>query len=1618
MLKLREAFSQKIHLHIRQDMLQRLWDKYVPSDAAEYGNIQLVYLGRETGQPEAQSQKIQLLVSLVLKNRIMCMGLEKAPIKTALVREQMKSSLQRMEKYYLMQLKCCDFVMFQKVSSYVELLGQAEASDRRFKDWQKEHQAIEKQREEYRLFSLFSSEMKKFLEERSYEAIRAIEGELLSALPEKEYQNLARHLIWQERETFLSCLEKCDRLQCNKIIKRLEKSSKELSIRLFQSWVTGQEASVPQVQKNVQDMGVSQVQFAGQELAETVRALEPQEYMLFYQRAVSVVNEETADSLVVWKKKKEKMLRYVKRQEPEKVFHLLQQMEQFAEEIGAAPDENMAMAANVFPEKFLQLEEQYFQQVIQELREQAASVLNDKSYQAIARRAHHFLWKEADERLVGESKMEADKEGQTAERRFLTVGVSRIAERIEQELALRQERLEERQAQVFVKYQDAYRGVLGTINHALQEQNHVSQFSEEIFSLQSKGKLVEEIFQSQHRGEFSEEEIHRLCELGRVFAKPDAIEEGQGISGAGLTLAEYADERETQRIRQAISYLREQEEEKQSEFIGNLAEAAIIWEQVHVSARQISRTMEELSGQEPFVQNAWGREERLSGSVQNAQDRTEEGQLQQIVGRITETFWQGAEGERGKEQIQIPEKRIQEIISRRIKGEQGETYLQVTEEKIREYYRKNEEKIKAVYRKNIEEEQREAARRNEEQRAERIFAQIPGKVVQEIFQSQHRGEFGEEEIEKICDLGRVFAKPEAIEEGQDMISYLRGLEEKKQSEFIGNLAESMFIWEQVQVSARQISRVMEELSGFAENAQGRPEEGQLQQLVRRITETPLRRQAEEGQIQQIVARITETFLQGTEGERGKGQIQIPEKRIQKIISRRIKGEQGETYLQVTEKKIREYYRKNEEKIKAVYLKNIEEQKETASKDEEQRAEKIFAQIPGKVVQEIFQSQHRGEFGEEEIEKICDLGRVFAKPEAIEEGQDMISYLRGLEEKKQSEFIGNLAESMFIWEQVHVSARQITRMIEKLSAQEPFAQGREGEPSGFIENAQGIAGEGQLQQIVRRITETFLQGTEGELGKGQIQIPEKKIQKTLLRRINGKQGETYLQITEKKIREFYLKHIEEKQQESIAKNGQQTSELTYTQVLEKVAEEIFQSQHRGEFSEEEIERICGLGRVFAKPDATEEGQDIGGERLVASWTADERETQKMQQAISYLRELEEEKQSELQRMDEAKPAHVPYSKLWEWGRALLFHEKMPLPGDMRIEGVQDLDRLQQERAGDTGSLQQERAGDTGNLQQEDVQTDIIRRQIEAAKDKNNLRQLIVQINHQAFSRQDTQEDILVYADSQLHALPVKDLLRYLRELDERQYGEFVRQMSQVMGIQWQLHTAQEKTKDDAENPQEGAGLNYLQPQGRAEEMQGETYYLQPQERAEEMQGETYYLQPQGRAGNQQAEVSHIAMRQTEDSQRLAAAYPELAVRIQEFERQRHQLTQKSMQAARQEFFYQPPQQDTAPQAADAGELDLRQAVLPISGAKELQYSMQNAFVSEEEQQQDKMRMREETIQMKSAQEQLGKKLQEMETQLRKVETAANAKEDVRAFADQVKRQLYEELHVEKLRRGLI
>ncbi|MBD5554531.1 MAG: hypothetical protein HDQ95_04070 [Roseburia sp.] len=526
MVKLREPFSQKIHLHIKQDMLLKLWDKYVPVESSEYEKIQLIYLDGGAGQTSGQSQQIQLLISLVLKNRIMRMGLEGYPVKTALVREQMGNSLQRMEKYYLMQLKCCDFATFRKVSRYAEMLTQAETDVRRYRNWQKDHQAIEKQRDRYRLFSLFSSDIKEFLTEHSVQAMRTVEKEMLSALSEKEYRQLAESVIWQEKERFLSFLENCNEVQCRKIIKRLEE--------------TGIRMNIKQLEERPE----------GKAFAKAADQLGQKEFYLFFRQAVRI---EGADGqFVIWKGKKEKMLSYIEKQESETVRQLWIQMEN----------------SSVFSEKLVQLGEQYFREVIKDFRERVTSVLSTEKFKEIADMAD-FLWEELERESADGSRITSETE------------IWQMTERIESELKLHRERIEQREAQSYLKYRNEYREILGedgfeiqkliSYIHELKEEKreefienltdmiHVWQkvnmskqpplqasvTEEDGIDLPAQTdllRLTEEIFRSEHEEKLTEEELQNIYEWGR-------------------TVIENFSETESSKIQKLLSHIQELKEE-------------------------------------------------------------------------------------------------------------------------------------------------------------------------------------------------------------------------------------------------------------------------------------------------------------------------------------------------------------------------------------------------------------------------------------------------------------------------------------------------------------------------------------------------------------------------------------------------------------------------------------------------------------------------------------------------------------------------------------------------------------------------------------------------------------------------------------------------------------------------------------------------------------------------------------------------------------------------------------------------------------------------------------------------------------------------------------------------
>ena len=159
MLKLRKPFSRKVQLHIRQDLLQKLWDKYVPEASAEYGRIELIYPDVRGWQAGGEPRQIQLLVNLVLQNRILKAGLSGSGAALAARPERMEQSAKRAERCFLTQLRCYDVRLYRTVNKYVTLLETVRKEGRRYQSWQRENRIIERQCAQHRLFSEFFSDI-------------------------------------------------------------------------------------------------------------------------------------------------------------------------------------------------------------------------------------------------------------------------------------------------------------------------------------------------------------------------------------------------------------------------------------------------------------------------------------------------------------------------------------------------------------------------------------------------------------------------------------------------------------------------------------------------------------------------------------------------------------------------------------------------------------------------------------------------------------------------------------------------------------------------------------------------------------------------------------------------------------------------------------------------------------------------------------------------------------------------------------------------------------------------------------------------------------------------------------------------------------------------------------------------------------------------------------------------------------------------------------------------------------------------------------------------------------------------------------------------------------------
>lgn len=508
MLKLRKPFSQKVHLHIRQDLLEKLWEKYIPSSSDKYGQIQLIHLDTAgEGQAELPRNRIWLTIQLVLKNRMVQMAMDQYPAALFPGQRRMQDSLRRMEKYYLTQIKSSDLLAFQQLNRYITLLDQTEITNRRYSHWQRENQLIEKQWKEYQMLSLFSVQIQDFLQERSLWTVRKLEKEYIASLTETEYQTLTEGLIWQERESFIHYLKTCDEVQCRQIIERLseerelckaaairtgvfealqkeKRDSREIEERDGRNRASRRKFSgrkYARIKPEKKETTIYQIldfvqgQSVNEKLSEIARSLEQKEFQLFYQHVANlenVGNLKNADpSIVIWKAEKESMISCLEEMTSERVEQIWKQIQ-----------------VNV-AETYKVLQEKYHREMAESFHSQVQTLLEQESFREIAE-------------LVNVE--------QLTHMVFSSENTDQIIQTIEGQRELCREEIKRREEQALEVYQEIYGEFL-------------TEKDSEFWRQESMTQVVKEMFQNRHQGERTTEEILTFCEWSRFLLESFSV---------------------------------------------------------------------------------------------------------------------------------------------------------------------------------------------------------------------------------------------------------------------------------------------------------------------------------------------------------------------------------------------------------------------------------------------------------------------------------------------------------------------------------------------------------------------------------------------------------------------------------------------------------------------------------------------------------------------------------------------------------------------------------------------------------------------------------------------------------------------------------------------------------------------------------------------------------------------------------------------------------------------------------------------------------------------------------------------------------------------------------------
>lgn len=1770
MLKLRKPFSRKVKLHIRQDLLQKLWDQYVPESSAEYGRIELIYTDAKDVQAEAQPRQVQLLVHLVLRNRILKAGLSDLRTVPAAGRRQMENSVRRAEKCFLTQLRCYDVRLFRTVSRYVTLLEQAEKDGRRYQGWQRENRSIEKQWAEYRLFSAFSSEVKNFLTEHSVETAREMERELIRVLPENEYGLLAEWIpgLAEPKDFMLQYVDVMEAEEIRQLWKQLEEFSQEpqeqmnangLREKMWEFHVRyGQEVARgfrERVSSILNKESYQMVSKPYREMMDMVRNAEP--YQEADDMAVAGLDQGTADMAVVPKSDQE-ALGVGNRLEKDPVSQIYQTMER------------MQWKLEEQKERIWQREERAFE-TYRELYEDALAGQN----------------------LTGRQEEAGQLAGGTSETGQLAEGASENVRRF-----------------VEAAFQSQHQGEMSEEElRDICEWGRVfaELFAKSFLEKMDSGKAVKEI--AGYADRYDEEWVYLTQEISRYI-------EGQNRETKDILKSGLMKEQGLGNLLEKIHVL---DEGRRTEFVRSLSDMIRIWIQVSPSKSEKPGTGKPVR---QVVQEVFQSERQREMSGEELQELCEWGSV--IAGILTEPRPEEQKPEYLMEEIihnikgQSVEpflRRWKENVSQEGLGNLLEKLRILDEEKRTEFVRRLSDILRIWVQVSTSEQFVKLEPEKEGKTFETSAKSREESVWQAVvadFRNSREKEMSREEFRELCEWGRILV--ESVSEPWKEVQEPEG---EGTGEGIGqtnkDVRQMRFhdgIWEEAGYHAEMVYLVGELNRYLEDGGQGAFSTAWQEQVI----ENGLKDQGLRNLLERLHVldkeRRTEFVRSLSDSIHIWNQVSLPEPSAQAAETRDAKEwlpSGGTRLADVSFRKLWEW---------GEALQNISDHHEVSavSSEESSQREKYVT-----FSEQDPESGNRKEFSEEDSlrELIRQIHHKMAEgqeaPGAVTEEQteaddhsfqllymdgqlesppiqSLLRYVRKLDEEQYEIFIRELS--------------QITQIQWKLS----LGQGMEEEA------------ERELRQILiqrnRRLLkpghERRLSGADEaetadvpylrmwEWGEALLFYPEyAQDEKAKPMEPAGEKAQTAAAPEEPKAKESVPTMDDSAHAAASApeERGRKQTEWIRRQIEEgkdrnNLQQLIGQINHRlfftqkkeeGETKPDETLQLIYADSQLSVPSIRSllhyiRKMDEGGygelvkklaqvtkvQSMLSSGTGYEEQTAREVKQMVLQRKTDIRISAEADYNSSLPESRTLFSKVWEWGKALLYY---PEQG----QGWKELDAMPQA---------QKRALPAEGIGQDDQDEFVY---TEFITDRSNLQQMIRQMNHLAVQQSvetqqasgleqkpkaelDREKDqkpeagrdrSLSYTSGQLETPAVQDLLYYIRRLDEEQYGILIEELTKVTSIQQRMAIERKEVKaglEPAELRHRGVPVMERLPEitknqpGIMQSMENQPGIMQSMENQPDMER----LAGIPGAGNQpdmpgienRADMENLSgIRGTESqpvmqstgnqpqdvpaqgrissqSQGRREGYPELAHRIMQYEVQRRHTIGRNLRQLEEAFAYpaqsgrisrhsadmapifsadgriSPLMEFQVPGRSQSGRVDPGEPVLPekalfLEGAvlpeeigfpeksifpavmelpegilyrqpegepvraqtsgqrfphrqssgqslvrlpgqaanpnpspgsgypvQELAYSMPDTDTSREEQRRAEQRLREENVQIKSVQEQLGRKLTEVEKQLKAVEGTAKAKEDVRTFADQVKRQLYEELHVEKLRRGLI